>query len=171
MNVNDLAGQIIQADRMDILKELSDNCVDLALTDPPYGRKITKKSNKFGSAVRTSYQAAGEARDDKKPPKEAFDNILRTCTKSIIFGGNYFDLPLSEKWIVWDKQGDIAFKNPFSACELAWTNLRGVIEKYTLVQQGFIKKTKDKRYHPTQKPSELNCSQEGGRRKKQSRFA
>lgn len=29
--------QIIHADCMDILKQLPDKCIDLVLTDPPYG--------------------------------------------------------------------------------------------------------------------------------------
>lgn len=36
MNIRDLENKIINADCMDILKQLPDNCVDLVLTDPPY---------------------------------------------------------------------------------------------------------------------------------------
>lgn len=37
LNVNDLIGKITCADCMDILKQLPDKCIDLVLTDPPYG--------------------------------------------------------------------------------------------------------------------------------------
>ena len=37
MEVKDLEGKIINADCMDILKELPNKCIDLILTDPPYG--------------------------------------------------------------------------------------------------------------------------------------
>lgn len=36
MNIADLEGKIINADCMDILKQLPDKCIDLVLTDPPY---------------------------------------------------------------------------------------------------------------------------------------
>lgn len=37
INIQDIENKIINADCMDILKELPDKCVDLVLTDPPYG--------------------------------------------------------------------------------------------------------------------------------------
>ena len=37
LDVRDLENKIINADCMDILKQLPDKCVDLVLTDPPYG--------------------------------------------------------------------------------------------------------------------------------------
>lgn len=75
----------------------------------------------------------------------------------IIFGGNYFAdmLPPSNCWIFWDKKGDIAFKNPFADGELIYTTFKKPVKKIVFRQQGFIKDSKDKRYHPTQKPSEL----------------
>ena len=37
INIDNITNQIINADCMDILKELPDKCIDLILTDPPYG--------------------------------------------------------------------------------------------------------------------------------------
>lgn len=37
MTLEELEGRIINADCMDILRELPDKSVDLVLTDPPYG--------------------------------------------------------------------------------------------------------------------------------------
>lgn len=37
MEIKDLEGKIINADCMDILNQLPDKCIDLVLTDPPYG--------------------------------------------------------------------------------------------------------------------------------------
>ena len=95
--------------------------------------------------------------DNISPSSIAFEKIISLSFKSIIFGGNYFTdkLPVSTKWLVWDKKGNIRFDNPFSDCELIWTNLDGVTtKKYTVIQQGFIAKEKE-RYHPTQKPVTL----------------
>ena len=37
LNINDYIGKIVCADCMDILKQLPDKCIDLLLTDVPYG--------------------------------------------------------------------------------------------------------------------------------------
>ena len=44
MNIKDMENKIIHADCMDILKQLPDKCIDLVLTDPPYGA-VNRKSN------------------------------------------------------------------------------------------------------------------------------
>ena len=155
MTKANMLNTIIQGDCLEVMRDMDDNSVDLVLTDPPYGRKITRKDNQFGSATNKSYRATGESWDDKIPEPEIFNEIFRISKEQIIFGGNYFSLPLSEKWLVWDKTAGMNFVNPFSKCELAWTSMTGIIEKYSFAQQGFVKDTKDKRYHPTQKPSEL----------------
>ena len=64
-------------------------------------------------------------------------------------------LPPSNHWIFWDKKGDIAFQNPFADGELIYTTFKNPIKRIVFKQQGFITDSKDKRYHPTQKPSEL----------------
>ena len=83
--------------------------------------------------------------------------LLSYKSPTFLFGGNYFAdlLPASTHWIVWDKKGNIEFKNPFSDCELIWTNdKKKVVKKYTVIQQGFISEEKE-RFHPTQKPVKL----------------
>lgn len=134
---------------------MPDRSVDAIITDPPYGKRAARGTNGFGSASNRRYQGSW---DDGIPCKEVFDNLLRvTSGPCIIFGGNYFAhlLPPSKCWLVWDKKGDIKFKNPFADCELLWTNLSKPIRKYTFKQQGFITDSKDERLHPTQKPTEL----------------
>jgi len=144
--------KIICGDCLEVMKDWPDNCVDLVLTDPPYGRRITKKDNQFGSATHKSYRATGENWDNNPPSARHFIEILRTSKEQIVFGGNHFTLPTSEKWIVWDKTGSYGFDNPFSACELAWTSYKGPIDKFTVIQQGFVRDSKETRQHPTQKP-------------------
>lgn len=50
LDVESITNQIINADCMDILKQLPDKCVDLVLTDPPYGMSYERhiKDKKFG---------------------------------------------------------------------------------------------------------------------------
>lgn len=46
MNITDLENKIINADCMDILKQLPDKSVDLVLTDPPYGMNYQSERRK-----------------------------------------------------------------------------------------------------------------------------
>ena len=46
IDVESITNQIINADCMDILKQLPDKCVDLVLTDPPYGGGMGKQEKK-----------------------------------------------------------------------------------------------------------------------------
>ena len=141
-------------DCLELMKDIPDGSVDLVLTDPPYGKKADKGTNGFGSAKNRRY---GGGWDSKRPSKEVFDEMLRIGKNVIIFGGNYFAdiLPPSNHWIFWDKKGDIAFQNPFADGELIYTTFKKPIKRIVFRQQGFITDSKDKRYHPTQKPSEL----------------
>ena len=89
IDIKKLENQIINADCMDILKQLPDKCVDLVLTDPPYGIGISGSVG--GGSVR------GKVKDCKKcdwdnaiPSKEYFEQIFRISKNQIIWGGNYF---------------------------------------------------------------------------------
>lgn len=46
MEIKELENKIINADCMDILKQLPDNCIDLVLTDPPYGMNFCSNYRK-----------------------------------------------------------------------------------------------------------------------------
>lgn len=78
MTIEELEGRIINADCMDILRELPDKCVDLVLTDPPYGINIAErfakrgqsdKKKKSGSAKWSEWRSADW---DKSIPPRAF---------------------------------------------------------------------------------------------------
>ena len=146
--------KIYNRDCLEYLKTLKDNEIDVIITDPPYGKKADKGTNGFGCSKNRRYN---DNWDSRIPSKEVFDEILRVSKKVIIFGGNYFAhlLPPSKCWIFWDKKGDVAFKNPFADGELIYTNFTKPVKKIVFKQQGFITDSKDKRVHPTQKPSEL----------------
>lgn len=153
--LDDFIGKITCADCLDILRQLPDKCVDLVLTDPPYGIKADKGSSGYG--VQEGRKYTGDW-DSKIPEKIIFDEMLRVAKNAIIFGGNYFTeyLKPTKSWIVWDKVGENKFKNPFSDVELAWTSLSFATRKITCIQQGFINEDKSQlRIHPTQKPLKL----------------
>lgn len=136
------------------LKALPDKSIDLILTDSPYGKKADKGTNGFGAAKNRRYSGGW---DGMIPPPELFKEMFRVAKNLIIFGGNYFGhlLPPSNCWIFWDKKGDVAFQNPFADGELIYTTFKKPVKRIVFKQQGFITDSKDKRYHPTQKPTEL----------------
>jgi site-specific DNA-methyltransferase (adenine-specific) len=149
--------QIICGDCLDVMKDWPDKCVDLVLTDPPYGIKISRKSNHYGNCTELSRQANGDSWDDTIPTKEYFDEIFRISRNQIIFGANYFwgNFYATSCYIVWDKREDLP-DVPFCDTEFAWTSFNKMSKKYVCRNHGFIKDSKDiKTGHPTQKPSEL----------------
>ena len=142
------------------MKKLPDNSIDLILTDPPYGEKMSRRGI-LGSSNRGVVKDYGKSDwDDEIPAQEYFDEMFRVSKNQIIFGGNYFTeyLPATKSWIVWDKIGGLKLQNNFSECELIWTSLKTVTKKITFIQQGFINDDKEEnkfRFHPTQKPLRL----------------
>lgn len=167
--------QIINADCLDILRQLPDKCIDLILTDPPYGIGVNKKSVILDGTVQGKGFGARRSNfakkdwDDAIPQKEIFDEIFRVSKNQIIFGGNYFAeyLHNSSCWIVWDKDNGT---NDFADCELAYTSFSSAVRKYLYRWNGCLQgnmKEKEIRIHPTQKPLPLfqwclqNYSKEG----------
>lgn len=74
---------IINADCMDVLKQLPDKCVDLVLTDPPYGMNFksnhrTKKFNKIENDNNLNWlpQWVNEINRIKKDDSHIFVNLL-----------------------------------------------------------------------------------------------
>lgn len=56
LDLKGLENKIINADCMDILKQLPDKCIDLVLTDPPYGINVAKNGKVGGGQVLQSYR-------------------------------------------------------------------------------------------------------------------
>lgn len=52
MEIKDIENKIINADCLDILKQLPDKCIDLVLTDPPYNISRPNNFRSMGSASR-----------------------------------------------------------------------------------------------------------------------
>jgi len=137
---------IYHGDCAEIVPELGR--FDLLLTDPPYGIGANRMT--LGNGKRTVYR--GEHDWDESAPDLSF--LVALGIPSVFWGGNYFHLPLSRRWLVWDKgTGD----NDYADCELAWTNTDGVVKKYFRSWVGVNAKEAGEgdRCHPTQKPVSL----------------
>ena len=137
-------------DCMDILPTLSK--VDAVITDPPYG--INENSKKVASRGKLAApKDYGDFDWDKAPPSNELIDLIRTKGQhQAFFGGNYFTLPPTSCWLVWDKlNGD----NDFADCELAWTNWDKAVRRLQWRWNGMIRQGNEERYHPTQKPLEV----------------
>ncbi len=124
---------------------------DLLLTDPPYGIQEANGRNKSRGLLATS-RDYGVSNWDDRPATEAIALARRIARWHIVFGGNYYDLPPSSCWLVWDKENGAT---DFADCELAWTNMKKAVRKITYRWQGMLTEPgcpKEERVHPTQKP-------------------
>jgi site-specific DNA-methyltransferase (adenine-specific)/modification methylase len=135
---------------MDILPTLDK--VDAVITDPPYG--INENSKKVASRGKlASPKDYGDFDWDKAPPPDALIELIRTKGQhQAFFGGNYFTLPPTSCWLVWDKLNG---SNDFADCELAWTNWPKAVRRLQWRWNGMIRQGNEERYHPTQKPLEV----------------
>lgn len=128
--------------------------VDLLLTDPPYGIGVAK-AKWTGVKARQRDYGGPQSWDDTQPDRWVLDLARSLARWQIIFGGNYFELPPSRCWLVWDKDNS---SNDFADCELAWTNLDKAVRRLTYRWQGMLQQPgapRQHREHPTQKPEPL----------------
>ena len=88
---------------------------------------------------------------DVAPGKDYFEQLFRISRNQIIWGGNYFNLPPTRCFLVWEKT-NIPENFTMSMCEYAWTsfNANAKIYKHTSLRD----KTSGK-FHPTEKPIDL----------------
>lgn len=129
--------KLILGDANEILDDLPS--YDALLTDPPYG---------IGIAANPVRQKHEKMDWDDEP---CSDELLFRCRAKtrwqIIWGGNYFLLPPTQHFLIWNK---LQPENlTLSMCEFAWTNLSGPAKMFTRHVVSYDK------IHPTQKPLEL----------------
>jgi site-specific DNA-methyltransferase (adenine-specific)/modification methylase len=124
-------------DCMDIMPTLGK--VDAVVTDPPYG------INMAANPVRQKHEKMDW---DAEAIGDRHVMFLLDCSiEQIIWGGNYFSLPASRGFLIWDKIQPENFS--LAMCEQAWwsedTNAK-------IFKKSVLSYSKE---HPTQKPVEL----------------
>lgn len=161
-------------DCMQGMKEFPDKYFDLAIVDPPYGRKEHGGRNrsgyvrqKNGSKIFVKDGQYENRKWDNEPPSEDyFNELMRVSKNQIIFGYNYFDYPLIGGRIVWDKCNDGSNQ---SDAEIAYCSMNDRIDIFRYMWRGMFqgksitegttqqgnKRLNEKRIHPTQKPVAL----------------
>lgn len=143
--------RLILGDCREILPTLGK--VDAVVTDPPYGIGAGKSGHMHGGTSSAKWTNArrvdyGPQSWDAATVPNAVAAAVYLARHSIIFGGNYYDLPPSSCWLVWDKQNT----GEYADCELAWTNLDKAVRRIYWRWNGMIRKGHEERFHPTQKP-------------------
>ena len=125
-------------DCMEVLPTLGK--VDAVITDPPYGLGAKLQGGTWGATPELLVW-------DQKPPDVSF--LLRLVDLSpiaVFWGGNYYGLPPTRCWLVWDKQNAVP---TMADCELAWTSLDANTKRMSRpvgrVENG----------HPSEKPLDL----------------
>ena len=125
-----------------------DKYFDLAVVDPPYG--IGMDGGNVGYQGFNNFEKKGW--DSAIPDKAYFDELFRISKNQVIWGGNYFGLPPTRCYLVWDK-GEGFYNRTYAECELAWTSFDMNTRKFK--RDPLAKGDYKGKIHPTQKPVKL----------------
>jgi len=137
-----MINQIFNEDCLETMSRMGDNSVDLILTDPPYGIGASN------DVCRHSHKTNKKDWDNKIPSDEIFKEIFRVSKHQIIWGSNYFDLPKSKCFLVWDKK--ISYNFTLAMAELAFCSIDYPSKIFS--QNNRMNKLG---LHPTEKPLKL----------------
>ena len=132
---------LINADCMEVMQHIRDGEFDLSCVDPPYGIDLASKSFR-GRQAKKSW-------DECVPDDLYFSELMRVSKDQIIWGGNYFDLPPSKGFLIWDKMQPFDFTS--AMCEMAWSSIQKPAKMFRL----HVVTAETNKIHPTQKPVKL----------------
>lgn len=144
---------LYNADCADVLKQFPEcHGVCATVMDPPYGIKAASRGT-IGTSKAGKVKDYGAATwDNETVDFSLLESFFKLSSWQIVFGGNYYPMPASSCWLVWDKvnSGD------FADCELAWTNLPKAVRLRRYMWNGMLREKGAQRGdHPTQKPLEI----------------
>ena len=137
--------ELHNADCLDAMRLMEDNAFELAIVDPPYG--IGNKFKGGNSGKMQFNEIVNKGWDSTPPSEEYFFHLMRVTKNQIIWGGNYFNLPPTRCFVVWDKK--ISENFTLAMCELAWTSF----DKLAKIKR--LNNLSPNKIHPTQKPVAL----------------
>jgi DNA modification methylase len=137
--------RLIQGDCLEVMPLLGK--VGAVVTDPPYGIGMSG-----GNVGYKGFNNLARKEWDNETPVEAISYIKSMSVDSIIWGGNYFDLPPSRCYLVWDKGAGFRGRS-YAESELAITSLND--NARTFSHDPLAKGDYKGKLHPTQKPVAL----------------
>jgi len=138
-----IISDIKMMDCIEGMKQYPDKFFDLAIVDPEFGINIGKSAR-----LVTDKGWTAKSWDEKPITPQYFTELFRVSKNQIIWGGNYYELPVCKHCIIWDKKQPE--KMSFGMFDYAWTSFEGANKAFRLSVQD----EKDK-IHPTQKPIKL----------------
>lgn len=132
-------------DCIEFMRGLPDKAYSLAICDPPYGlgESVVNSGGRF-----KRYENKNGNWDINIPTDEYFDELFRVSENQIVWGGNYFPLPQTKCFIIWDKVQPEGIS--FAMAEYAWASFNKGSQIYRQRPQG-----QEQRFHPTAKPIKL----------------
>jgi len=151
--------EVYNIDCNEYMKTIPDKFFELAVCDPPYGigaSDYKRGGTQYGNSKTKCKVYDSKNWDKNIPDKSYFDELFRISKNQIIWGGNYFNLPTSSCWIIWDKMNREG--SGYADCELAWTSFDTAVRRFYFRWAGMLQgnmKHKQERIHPTEKPYEL----------------
>ena len=143
--------ELLHCDCMEYMATVPDKYFDLAIVDPPYG--IGASEMQMGNNAKKKW-SKGKNWDNETPTTEYWEQLFRVSKNQIVWGGNYFELPLTKSWLVWDKNNG---ESGFADGEMAWTSFNKPMRIKKIHWTGSASNWEDTngKIHPTQKPLKL----------------
>lgn len=169
MNIKDIENKIINADCMDILKQLPDKCIDLVLTDPPYN--IGQDGGKGWDNIK----------DYEVFIKQVFSEAQRVSKRQIFFFDYSYtklfeELSEPKERFIWHREGGFSgdfikkgyepfylygdepinipkIKNEYADTDPRLREFKSVSNVWTI--PNLVGYKNEKENHPTQKPLKL----------------
>jgi DNA modification methylase len=141
---------LILGDCLEVMPGLGE--VDAVVTDPPYGIGALWR----GTASKAGFAGAGgrlwdgsQEWDEQTNPGGVFAALEKAGGRGIVWGGNYYNLPLSRGYLIWDKM-----QSGFSLAdsEMAWVSDPVTPKTFRFARAQLAMEGKE---HPTQKPVAL----------------
>lgn len=124
--------------------------VDAVITDPPYG--LGDKWQGGGGKGKSSWAFnPAEAMAWDGETVDAVLTLPSLAPEVVIWGGNYYALPPSRCWLLWDKKQNDQWTT--GQAEMAWTNLDRPVRVFRFAQ--CEQANEGEKMHPTQKPLTL----------------
>lgn len=121
---------------------------DALVTDPPYGIGFAAQPTRYQRAN----GMAATAWDDSAP-QALVDAWRAEARESIIWGGQYFNLPPSRGWLIWSKTGNAP---SMADVEMAWSSIDMNARSFEKsVKSASLEKDLQRAAHPSQKPAAL----------------